>query len=109
MNKVATAVQLRFDVGGAPLPGPVKARLRKLAGRRLHDDVLLIEARRYRTQERNRRDARERLAEMLVQAARPPKPRRPTRVPAGERRRRLEGKKRRGDLKRLRRSVGDDR
>ena len=105
VNKVATAVQLRFDVRRSPsLPAPVRARLERLAGRRLtHDGVLVITAQRHRTQGRNREDALARLVELIRRAAVPPVPRRPTRPPVAEKRRRLESKLRRGTTKRLRR------
>jgi ribosome-associated protein len=105
VNKLSTAVQLRFDVRGSPsLPDAVRARLERLAGRRLtNDGVLIITAQRYRTQERNRQDALDRLVELIQRAAVAPIPRRPTRPTAGSRARRLEGKKRRGTIKSLRR------
>lgn len=105
VNKLATAVQLRFDVRRSPsLPDDVRARLERLAGRRLtQDGVLVIAAQRYRTQERNRQDALERLLQLIRRAAEPPTPRRPTRPTAGTRRRRLEAKKQRAATKRLRR------
>jgi ribosome-associated protein len=103
VNKLATAVQLRFDLARSALPTEVRARLVRLAGRRMTaDGVLVITAQRYRTQARNRDDARERLVELIRSAAAPPVPRRPTRVPASARRVRLETKKRRSGLKRLR-------
>jgi ribosome-associated protein len=103
VNKLSTAVQLRFDVARAALPGDVRARLERLAGRRLTaDGVLVIIAQRHRTQARNREDARERLIELIRRAATPPPPRRRTRPPARARRERLESKKRRSGLKRLR-------
>jgi ribosome-associated protein len=104
VNKLATAVQLRFDVRHSPsLPEDVRARLERLAGRRLtQEGVLIITARRHRTQERNRQDALDRLVELVQRAARPPTPRRPTRPTAAARRRRLDGKQRRGLIKRLR-------
>jgi ribosome-associated protein len=104
VNKLATAVQLRFDARGSPsLPEDVRARLERLAGRRLtQDGVLVITARRHRTQERNRQDALERLVELVRRAARPPTPRRPTKPSAAARRRRLDAKQRRGVIKRLR-------
>jgi ribosome-associated protein len=111
VNKLATAVQLRFDVAGSPLPPDVRARLARLAGRRMTaDGVLVITAQRHRTQARNRDDARERLIELIRRAAAPPVPRRPTRPPARARRERLETKKRRSGLKRLRtrKPSGDD-
>jgi ribosome-associated protein len=103
VNKLATAVQLRFDVARSALPTEVRARLVRLAGRRMTaDGVLVITAQRHRTQARNREDARERLIELIRRAAAPPVPRRPTRVPASARRERLETKKRRSGLKHLR-------
>jgi len=104
VNKLATAVQLRFDVRHSPsLPPDVRARLVRLAGSRLtQDGVLVIMAQRHRTQERNREDARERLFELIRQAAVRPKPRRPTRPTLASRERRIEGKKRRAGVKRLR-------
>ena len=104
VNKLATAVQLRFDVRRSPsLPPDVRARLVRLAGSRVtQDGVLVIMAQRHRTQERNREDARERLVELIRQATIRPKPRRPTRPTAASRERRIEGKKRRAGVKRLR-------
>jgi ribosome-associated protein len=105
VNKVATAVQLRFDVRRSPsLPEAVKLRLERLAGRRLtRDGVLVITAQRHRTQLRNRDDALARLVELVQRAVPPPVPRRPTKPTAAAKRRRLEGKVRRGTTKRLRR------
>ena len=104
VNKLATAAQLRFDVRGSPsLPQPVKTRLEHLAGQKLtRDGVLVFTAQRFRTQERNRADALDRLLELIRRAAVPPKPRRPTRPTAASRVRRLEGKKRRSGVKALR-------
>jgi ribosome-associated protein len=104
VNKLATAVQLRFDVRRSPsLPDDVRARLETLAGRRLtRDGVLVISAQRHRTQERNRQDALERLIELIRQAAVRPVPRRPTRPTKGSRERRIESKKRRAGIKRMR-------
>jgi ribosome-associated protein len=104
VNKLATAVQLRFDVRHSPsLPYEVRARLERLAGRRLtRDGVLVITAQRHRTQERNRDDALARLIELVRAAAVRPTPRRPTRPTLGSKVRRLEGKKRRGGIKALR-------
>ena len=109
VNKVATAVQLRFDVGRSPnLPDAVRERLMRLAGRRLTGDgVLIIDARRHRTREQNRRDALDRLVALVRKAAIAPTPRKATRPTAASRRRRLEGKQRRGLLKRGRRRVKD--
>lgn len=104
VNKVATAVQLRFDVRRSPsLPADVRRRLEKLAGRRLtQDGVLVITARRHRTQEGNRREALDRLVDLIRRAAEPPKLRRPTRATRASRQRRLDAKKRRGAIKNLR-------
>ncbi len=107
VNKVATAVQLSFDVARAPLAYAARQRLRTLAGSRISADTLRIDARRHRTREQNRRDARERLLALIAAAKVVPKRRRATRVPGGERRRRLEGKRRRGDTKKLRGRVRD--
>ena len=111
VNKVATAVQLRFDLRGSPsLPEAVRARAERLAGRRLtKDGVVVITAARFRSQERNREDALARLVTLLREAARPPVPRRPTRPSAGAKRRRLDDKTRRGAIKKLRRTKpGED-
>lgn len=105
IQKVETAVQLRFDVLRSPsLPEPVRQRLLRLGGRRVTGEgVLVITAQRHRTQLRNREDARERLLALIREAATPPPPpRRPTRPTLGARTRRLEGKAKRGDVKRLR-------
>src|SRR6267142_1753873 len=106
VNKVATAVQLRFDVRGSPsLPDAVRQRLERLAGRRVtRDGVLVITAQRHRTQGRNRADARERLCELIREAATPPVPRRPTRPTRASKERRIESKKRRATIKGLRRT-----
>ena len=105
VNKLSSAVQLRFDVRHSPnLPGDVRARLERLAGRRLtREGVLIISAQRHRTQERNRQDARERLIELIRRAAIAPIPRRATRPTAGSRERRLQSKKHRSSIKGLRR------
>ena len=105
VNKVATAVELRFDVLRSPsLPEPVRLRLAKLAGRRLtQEGVLVLFADRYRTQERNREDARERLVALIREAAAPPKPRRKTRPTLASKKRRVEGKTKRGGVKQMRR------
>ncbi|MEX2643705.1 MAG: alternative ribosome rescue aminoacyl-tRNA hydrolase ArfB [Acetobacterales bacterium] len=101
VNKLATAVELRFDAAGsAVLPEDVRARLLRLAGRRATaDGVILIRAERFRTQERNRVDARERLAALLERALTPPKPRKKTRPTKGSKERRLDSKKRRASVK----------
>ncbi len=104
VNKLASAVQLRFDVRRSPsLPDDVRARLERLAGKRLtREGVLVINAERHRTQERNRQDARARLIELIRRAAVAPRPRRATKPTAGARERRLESKKRRATIKGLR-------
>ena len=100
VNKVATAVQLRFTPAKAGLPDPVRARLETLAGRRLSQDgVIIIAAQRHRSQERNREEALARLVELIRRAAVPPTPRRKTRPTLASRRRRLEAKARRARLK----------
>ncbi len=106
VNKVATAVQLRFDLRGSPsLPEAVRARAERLAGRRLSKDgVVVITAARFRSQERNREDALARLVELLREAARRPAARKPTRPSVGAKRRRLDDKTRRGAIKELRRT-----
>ena len=110
VNKVSTAVQLRFNVGGSSLTDEVKERLRSLAGSRMiADDVLLIDSREHRTQAQNREAARARLAVLLERAARRPKKRRPTKPKAAAREKRIASKKRRSDVKQLRgRSRSDD-
>jgi ribosome-associated protein len=107
VNKVATAVQLRFDVLHSPsLPDDVRIRLVRLAGKRLTGDgVLVITARRHRTQQQNRVDALERLVEMIRLAAVPPKKRRKTRPTAASKTRRLEEKRRKSGVKRMRTRV----
>lgn len=104
VNKLATAVQLRFDVRNSPsLPEGVKERLEKLAGRRMtQDGVLVINAQRHRTQERNRQDGLDRLIELIQKAVPPPIPRRPTKPTKASKTRRLEAKKQRGTIKSLR-------
>jgi len=104
VNKVATAVQLRFDVARSPsLPEPVRDRLRTLAGHRVsRDGVLVITAQRFRSQNQNRRDALGRLAALVRSAAHPPRPRKPTRPTRASRLRRVEAKRRRGEIKRAR-------
>jgi ribosome-associated protein len=110
VNKVASAAQLRFDVRRSPsLPEPVRLRLARLAGGRLTTDgVIVITAQRFRSQERNREDARSRLVALIRRAAEPPRPRRRTRPGAGQREERLAAKSRRAAVKRQRRSPPDD-
>lgn len=104
VNKVATAAQLRFDAARSPsLPDDVRQRLLRLAGsRRTRAGEIVIEAKRFRSQERNRDDAVQRLVDLIRRAAVPPTPRRKTRPPAGAKRRRLEDKRRHGAKKRTR-------
>ncbi len=108
VNKVATAVQLRFNLrGSAGLPGEVKERLAKLAGRRLTaEGVLIIEARQFRSQERNRQAALDRLVRLLQKAAQPPKKRHKTRPTQASIQRRLDAKRKRAETKRIRRESG---
>ena len=105
VNKVATAVQLRFDVRAASLPEEVKARLIHLAGKRMTSEgVLLIEAKRFRTQEQNREDAIQRFTELVRKSLVKPKARRKTKPTAASREERLKEKKRKGEIKKLRQS-----
>ena len=110
VNKVATAVQLRFDVQHSPsLPEAIRQRLKRLAANRLTmEGVLIIEAKRFRTQEQNRQDARDRLVALLRQAVHPPKPRRATQPTRAARQKRIEQKRQRSQVKRLRRSPPDE-
>ena len=110
VNKVSTAVELRWNVAQSPaLSEAVRARLMKLAGRRLTlDGVLIIQADQFRSQDRNRADALDRLIQMVREAAVPPIPRRATRPTLGSKKRRLESKGKRGDLKRLRSNKGEE-
>jgi ribosome-associated protein len=108
VNKVATAAQLRFDVNNSSLPEDVKRRLIHLAGNRITSEgVLLIEAKRFRTQEQNREDAVKRFVELVRKALIPPKPRRKTKPTAASKAKRLKAKKARGDTKRLRNKSFD--
>ena len=102
VNKVATAVQLRFDLIHSPsLPDDVKARMRKLAGKRLNSDgELVLEAKRYRTQEQNRLDALQRFSDLVRKAAEKPKPRTKTKPTRASKEKRIQQKKRRGEIKR---------
>lgn len=105
VNKVATAVQLRFNVHASAFPGEAKARLLKMAGHRATTEGdILIEAKRFRTQEQNRADALERLAELLRRSLVEPKPRKPTRPSAASKEKRLKAKRVKGEHKRLRRA-----
>lgn len=104
VNKVASAVQLRFDVRNSPsLPGDVRERLNRITGKRIiGGGVLIIVARRFRTQERNRQDAINRLVELIRKAVEKPKPRRQTKPTLASKKRRLDFKHHRGGTKRLR-------
>jgi ribosome-associated protein len=109
VNKVSSAVQLRFDPSGSrSLPEEVRERLARLAGRRLtRDGVIVIIAQRYRTQERNRHDALDRLVGLIRRAAVPPIPRRPTKPSRAAKERRLQAKAKRSAIKELRRAEPD--
>jgi ribosome-associated protein len=110
VNKVETAVQLRLDLARAGLPAPVLIRLTRLAGRKVtQDGILVIDARRHRTQDRNRMEAREKLAELIARASEPPPPpRKPTRPTRAAKQRRLDGKSRRAQVKAGRGRVGEE-
>jgi ribosome-associated protein len=109
VNKLSTAAQLRFDTNKIAMPADAAARLKRLSGQRMtKDGVIVIHAQRFRTQERNRSDAIERLLELLREAMTRPVPRRPTKPTLGSKQRRLEGKKRRGDVKAKRGSARFD-
>ncbi len=109
VNKVASAVELRFDIHASSLPADVKQRLLAMAGRRVTDaGVLVIDSREHRTQAQNREAARARFVALVQHAARRPKRRRPTKPTAGARERRLEQKKRRGATKAFRNRSDDD-
>ncbi len=108
VNKVATAVQLYFDVVHSPsLPEDIRVRLIRMAGRRInHEGVLVVDARRFRTQEQNRQDAIERLVALIRGAAQKPKARRRTKPTLASRERRLEGKRRKSEIKKMRQPAG---
>lgn len=109
VNKVATAVELRFNVVASSLPEDVKARLIRIAGTRMTaDGVLVVDSREYRTQGQNREAARERLARLVEHATRKPKTRRKTKPTAAARERRIVAKKHRGDIKSARRTRSSD-
>ncbi|MHB8856484.1 MAG: alternative ribosome rescue aminoacyl-tRNA hydrolase ArfB [Bellilinea sp.] len=110
VNKVSSAVQLRFDVSSSPsLPADVKDRLIKLAGSRMTEDgILIIEAKRYRSQEKNRTDAVQRLVVLIQKAVEPPKKRKPTRPSVTARAARVGAKRQRGELKRTRKYNPDE-
>ncbi len=109
VNKVSSAVQLRFNTLTPALPEEVRQRLERLAAKRINQEgILIIEAARYRTQEQNREDALQRLAELIRRAAYKPRVRHKTHIPAGERQQRLENKRRQAQKKRLRRTSASD-
>jgi ribosome-associated protein len=109
VNKVASAVELRFNIAASSLPDEIKQRLVALAGKRVTDEgVLVIDSREHRTQAMNREAARARLAALVQHAARRPKRRRPTKPSAASRERRLESKKHRGAIKASRGRGGDE-
>ncbi len=106
MNKTSTAVQLRFDVRSSSLPDDVRARLLHLAGKRITEDgVLVIESGQFRSQGRNRQDARKRLVQWIRKAVVKPKPRKKTKPTLASKQRRLASKRRRSEIKKTRRSV----
>ena len=105
VNKVATAVQLRFDVRASSLPEEVKTRLIHIAGKRITSEgILILEAKRFRTQEQNREDAIQRFVDLARKSLEKPKPRRKTKPTKTSKEERLKGKKRRGEVKRIRQS-----
>ena len=110
VNKVATAVQLRFDAARSPsLPNDVRERLARIAGKKMTDEgVLVITARRYRTQAANREDAIERLVRLIKKAAEKPKPRKKTKPTQASKERRLQDKRHRSKIKRLRKDASRD-
>ena len=107
VNKVATAVQLRFDAAGSPSLSPdIKRRLAALAGKRITGDgILIIRAQRFRTRERNRQDALDRLTRLIQRAAMPPRPRKQTTPTRASSERRLSAKRRRSQLKKVRQDL----
>jgi len=108
VNKVASQVQLRFDTNFPSLPDEVRSRLRKIAKNRITEKgEILISAKRYRSQERNRQDAIDRLVELIRKATIPPKKRKPTRPTKASKEKRLESKRRRSEIKKLRRNIDD--
>lgn len=109
VNKVATAVQLRFDVANSPsLPDPIRERLIRLAGQRVTTEgILLITAKEFRTQEQNRQAALKRLIHLIQKAAEAPKVRRKTKPSLGDKERRLNEKRRRAEVKRFRRNLNE--
>ncbi|HEY8887676.1 MAG TPA: alternative ribosome rescue aminoacyl-tRNA hydrolase ArfB [Gallionella sp.] len=108
VNKVSTAIHLRFDINASSLPEEYKEKLRQLADRRIsNDDVIIIKAQRYRSQEKNREDALARLQALIVSAGISAKKRTPTKPTRSSRKKRLEGKTRRGEIKTLRGKIAE--
>jgi ribosome-associated protein len=108
VNKVSTAIHLRFDINASSLPEEYKEKLRQLADRRIsNDDVIIIKAQRYRSQEKNREDALDRLQALIVSAGISAKKRTPTKPTRSARKKRLEGKTRRGEIKTLRGKIAE--
>ncbi len=109
VNKVSTAIHLRFDIPGSSLPEEIKSRLLTLADQRItKDGMVVIKAQQSRSQDKNRTEAVKRLRQLILKAMVRPKKRRPTRIPQTARKKRLDSKTRRGRVKRLRRPVGPD-
>ena len=109
VNKVATAIHLRFDIPGSSLPEEIKSRLLALSDQRItREGVVVIKAQQSRSQEKNRTDAVKRLRQLILKAMARPKKRRPTRIPEKARKKRLDSKTKRGRVKRLRRPGGPD-
>ncbi|MDO8351628.1 MAG: alternative ribosome rescue aminoacyl-tRNA hydrolase ArfB [Gallionella sp.] len=108
VNKVSTAIHLRFDINASSLPEEYKEKLRQLADRRIsNDDVIIIKAQRFRSQEKNREDALARLRALIIGAGFAPRKRMPTKPTRSSKKKRLEGKTRRGELKTLRGKIGE--
>jgi len=108
VNKVSTAIHLRFDINASSLPDEYKEKLRKLADRRItNEDVIIIKAQRFRSQEKNREDALARLRALIISSGFSPKKRTPTKPTKSSKKKRLEGKTRRGELKTLRGKIGE--
>jgi ribosome-associated protein len=108
VNKVSSAIHLRFDIGGSSLPPPLKERLLKLKDQRVtKDGMIVIKAQAHRSQEKNKEEALQRLQDMVASVATPPRVRRPTKPTTGSKRRRLEGKSLRSQVKSMRSKVAD--
>lgn len=108
VNKVSTAIHLRFDINASSLPEEYKEKLRQLADRRISsEEVIIIKAQRFRSQEKNREDALARLRALIISAGYSPRKRMPTKPTRSSKKKRLEGKSRRGELKTLRGKIGE--